>query len=149
MSARLLALVVAFVVIGPATQALAEAAGVTAGPAAWAGEPQLEITGSAPDLVPGHPVLVEVRISNPRNSGATIRVTKVTATVSAAGPGCMADNVRITSYHWTAKGQNYSASPGTTVVVPLTMTLIETGKNQDACQGVSFPIHFSVDSSSR
>src|SRR3954469_22104906 len=71
MSARLLALVVVLTVIGPATNALAA---IVHAPAAWAGEPQLEITGSAPDLSPGRAVTVDVLISNPSTSSAAVRV---------------------------------------------------------------------------
>ncbi len=145
MSARLLALVVTFAVLGPVTHALA--GGFHARPA-WAGEPQLEITGSAPDLVPGRPVTVEVRISSPSRSAAAVRVMRLTAQVSDASPACTAGNVSISSYRWTAAGPTYSASPGAGVVVPLTMTLLDTATNQDACQGALFPIRFRVESAS-
>ncbi len=141
MSARLVALVVAFAVIGPAAQALA---GVAHGSAAWAGETQLGITGTAPALIPGHPVTVKVRISNPTKSRAAVRVVQLTAKASDASAACTAGNVVVSSYRWTPSGRTYAPSPGTSVVVPLTMTLVETGANQDACQGVLFPVGFSV-----
>src|SRR3954468_5165285 len=50
MSARLLALVVVLTGIGPAADALAA---TLRAPSSWAGEPQREIIGSAPDLSPG------------------------------------------------------------------------------------------------
>ena len=143
MSARLVALVLAFAVIGPATQALA---GVAHGSPAWAGEPQVRITGTMPALVPGHPVTVEVRISNPPQSQSDVRVMRLTALASDASAACTADNVSISSYGWTSSGRSYSASPGPSVVVPLTMTLLETGKDPDACQGALFPIRFRVES---
>jgi hypothetical protein len=145
MSARLLALVVVFTVIGPATNALA---GMLHAPAAFAAEPQLQISGSVPDLPPGRPVTVEVRISNPSTSSASVRVMGLTATVSDAGTSCSAGNVRVTAYHWTAAGRTYTVAPGTRVVVPLTMTLLDSATNQDACQGARFPISFRVQATS-
>jgi hypothetical protein len=143
MSARLLALVVAFAVIGPASQALA---GVAQARPAFAGEPRLQITGSAPTLIPGRPVVVEVRIGNPRQSPGPVQVMRLTASVSDASAACTAGNVSVSSYRWTSAGPTYTASPGDRVVVPLTMTLLETGADQNACQGARFPVRFSVES---
>ena len=134
-------MVAALVVVGPATQALAGAAYPGA---SGTGEPQLRVSGTAASLIPGHPVTVHVRITNPQDSAAAVRILLLTATVSDGSAACTADNVRVSSYRWTPAGRSYATSPGTSVVVPLTMSLVETGANQDACQGARFPLHFNV-----
>jgi hypothetical protein len=145
MSACLLAVAVALVLVGPGTRgAFAAVAGLEDRPAP-AGAPQLEVTGTATSLVPGRPVTLAVRVRNPADAQAAVRVNRLTVQVSDASAGCTADNVAVSSYRWTTGGPTYEPAPGTSVVVPLTIAMVETGSNQDACQGARFPTRFTVD----
>jgi hypothetical protein len=73
-------------------------------------------------------------------------VVTLTVTVGDASPACRADNVAVTQYAWSPTTATYTVAPGHTVVVPLTITMVDTGKDQNGCQGAGFPVHYALTS---
>lgn len=118
-------------------------ASVTGADPAAAPGAELHLEGRAPVLWPGHRTTLEVLITNTSGDGA-LRVTAVDVEVSAASPTCLAENVAVTDYAYAAGLPPVVVQPGKTVVLPLPLTMLETGANQDSCQGVSFPLEFTA-----
>lgn len=107
-------------------------------------EPELRISSPAPALWPGHRAELAVSVASSAGSTDPVRVLSLTITVGGASTACGPENVTATSYTWTPGTTAYTVAPGQTVVVPLSITMVETGRNQDACQGTTFPIGFSA-----
>jgi hypothetical protein len=108
------------------------------------GEPELRISSPAPVLWPGHRAGLAVSVASSAGSSDPVRLVSLTVAVGAASPACGSENVTATSYRWTPGTTEYTVGPGQTVVVPLSVTMVETGRNQDACQGAAFPLRFSA-----
>ena len=107
-------------------------------------EPVLRITSPSPELWPGHRDVLAVRVASASENPEAVRVTGLTVEVGAASATCGRENVTATSYTWVPGTTEYTVAPGQSVVVPLSITMVETGRNQDACQGALFPIRFAA-----
>jgi hypothetical protein len=135
-------------VVGPlhraalASPIVAELIGATTAPDSSTS--RLQISSSLPPVWPGFEGTFEARISSPASATAAVRITGITAAVGDASPACSGQNLRIRSYRWSPAGATYTVAPGSTVSVPLILTMPDTGHNQDACQGAVFPISYSL-----
>jgi hypothetical protein len=142
--ARLLALLLVVVALDGAAALTSTPLDLVGAATSLSGDPVLRITSPTPELWPGHRDALGVRVTSAAESPATVRITGLTVTIGGASPECGAENVTATSYTWTRGTTAYTVAPGQTVVVPLSVTMVETGRNQDACQGATFPIRFEA-----
>lgn len=101
----------------------------------------LRVTGAVPELSPGLRTTLEVSITN---SGPAATIRTVEARVVDASAACGAQNVEVVGYARSAGTATYVVAPGETVAVPLQITMLETGTNQDACKGATFPLELDV-----
>jgi hypothetical protein len=145
---RLLALLIGLAAVGGPLTSTALAgplvADLTGVHTALDGEPHLRITSAPPELWPGHRAELQVRITSAPDSTSAVRVVSLAASVGAASHRCGPENVSTTRYAWTPRSATYTVAPGQTVVVPLTITMVETGQDQNACQGAVFPLRFAA-----
>jgi hypothetical protein len=104
----------------------------------------VRLSSPVPVLWPGHQVELPVRVTSSTSGTSTLRVLSLTATVAPASHACGAGNLRTGTYRWAPDRAAYTLAPGETVVVPLTVTMLDTGADQDACQGATFRIRFAA-----
>ena len=109
-----------------------------------AAEPALHLSSPTPELWPGHRAPLGVRVTSAAEATGTVRIVTLTVTVGGASSACGEENVTATGYTWAPGTTAYTVAPGQTVVVPLSVTMVETGRNQDACQGATFPLRFAA-----
>jgi hypothetical protein len=107
--------------------------------------PALAVSGTSPHgLAPGvtRPITVTVRNSTDQH----VRIKKVNVIVGNASSACRATgNITTTAYHAHAKGATaYVVWHNHAAHVPLTISMIDTETNQDACKGRAFPLTFSA-----
>lgn len=118
-----------------AADLLARATG--AGPADAA---SLEVGARLPELWPGRQVNLEVLVTN--RGGAPFRISAIDVQVADAAPDCTADNIAVPGF--TDSAGTYVVPAGTTVVVPVPLTMLNLPTNQDGCKGVTFPMRYTV-----
>ena len=135
--ARLLALLLTVAAVGGPMKTAALAAPLMT-------DAQLRLSSPQPLLWPGHGEVLAVRVTSSADSAATVRVTSLTAVVGAASHACGAEHVTTTSYTRTPRAATYTVAPGQAVVVPLLITMRDSGMSQNACQGAVFPLRFSA-----
>jgi hypothetical protein len=146
--AHLLVLVLAFGVVGPLRQAalaaplLSDLIGTPT--ASGDAAPSLTVTSQLPPLWPGFHGTFQARVSSPADASGPVRILRIAVHVGDASPACTAANLSIPSYTWTPAASTYTVQPGQTVSVPMSLTMPDTGANQNACQGASFPIQFRL-----
>jgi hypothetical protein len=107
--------------------------------------PSLTVSGTSPHgLAPGVTRPVTVTVRNPTDQH--VRLKKVKVIVSDASSACpAAGNIKTTTYHAHKKGATaYVVWHNHPAHVPLTITLINTNTNQDACKGQAFPLTFTA-----
>ena len=135
--ARLVALLLTLAAVGGPMKTAALASPLQGGA-------HLRLSSPVPTLWPGHGEVLAVRVTSSADSAGTVRVTSLTAVVGGASHACGAEHVTTTSYTRTPRAATYTVAPGRTVVVPLWITMRDSGKNQNACQGAAFPLRFAA-----
>lgn len=106
----------------------------------------ITVTGSSPNgLAPGVTKTVTVTVTNPNNQA--IKVTAASITVGDASASCKAaGNITTTSYDSSdpAAPLYVAGKNGGKAFVTLSITMLDTPVNQDACKSKSFPLTFTA-----
>jgi hypothetical protein len=146
--ASLLVLLLAVGVVGPLRQAalatplLSDLIG--AAQPAGSDAPSFVVRADLPPLWPGFQGTFQARVSSPTDAPTGVRVQAITAVVADPTSSCSAENLSIPPYAWSPGSTAYTAQPGQTVSVPMKITMPDTGADQNACQGVAFPVRFTL-----
>ena len=92
------------------------------------------IAGKVSGLYPGDSVPLVLTVTNPNKFGIT--VTSISTTVGNASSQCLAGNVTVTSFSGAL-----TLSAGASGKVTVTVTMSHAAP--DACQGRTFPVHYT------
>ena len=144
----LLLLVVAIGAVGPLRQAalatplVSDLMGTASVPSEAASS--LAVRAELPPLWPGFRGTFQARVSSPADAPAAVRIVTIAVQVDDASPACSGANLSIPPYTWTPSSTTFTVLPGQTVEVPMAITMLDTGANQDACQGATFRTHFRL-----
>lgn len=103
----------------------------------------------APDvegLAPGVVRAATVSITN--DDGLPVRLDRVVGRVTGGAPaGCPASSIVVNG--WTAPAGEPELAAGSTRRVPVSVSMAETGRNQDACKGALFTLDFTATGTAR
>jgi hypothetical protein len=146
--AYLLVLLLAVGVVGPLRQAALAApllSDLIGHPRSAASDvSSFQVRADLPPLWPGAQGVVQAQVSSRADAPAGVRVQSITAVVADPSRACSAQNLSIPPYTWVPGSITYTLQPGQTVVVPMKITMPDTGRDQNACQGVAFPVQFTL-----
>jgi hypothetical protein len=100
-------------------------------------------TGHVDTLLPGQPRTLTVTVTNPDR--VAYRILQLTATPQDANVRCTAAaNLVVGGYDARRPGaRTYVVPRRSSITIPLSITLLDTGTSQDACKNVTFPLRYS------
>lgn len=103
--------------------------------------------GSVEGLAPGVAKTVRVQITN--DDADPVRLDRVDGVVSSAGlpDGCAADALVVAPF--AAPPAEAALAPGASREVAVSVSMPETGRNQDACKRARFSITFNATGTTR
>jgi len=103
--------------------------------AAWAAPGRVVVGGEIDGLFPGFTGVMQARVTN--EYAETVRVTLLDTTVHDAKAACPASLVTVTK-----STTEFDVAAGTTVTTPITVHMDFAAP--DACQGATWPLHFTA-----
>ena len=112
---------------------------------AQAGGTSIRVSGSEPGgLAPGATSPLYVSVTNTGSQPAQVISAQVI--VGDASASCRAaDSIRTSHYSNSAAGsRQYEIRPGATVKIPLTISMLDLPRNQNACKNARFPLTFQA-----
>lgn len=98
--------------------------------------------GSVSQLRPGQMQTLQVKVTNP--DAVDYKILELTATPQDANASCSGTtNLVVSSYQATKPGaRTYLVPRRSSIMIPLTIMMLNTATSQDGCQNVSFPLAF-------
>jgi hypothetical protein len=99
--------------------------------------------GNVSQLRPGQLQTLQVKVTNPDQ--VAYQILELTATPQDANPSCTgATNLVVSSYQSSRPGsRTYVVPRKSSIMIPLTVMMLDTATSQDACRNVSFPLAFA------
>lgn len=98
--------------------------------------------GNVSQLRPGQMQTLQVKVTNP--DAVDYKVLELTATPQDANGSCSGStNLVVSSYQATKPGaRTYLVPRKSSIMIPLTIMMLNTATSQDGCKNVSFPLAF-------
>lgn len=107
-----------------------------------AGHAPFAAIGSVSQLRPGQMQTLQVKVTNP--DAVDYKILELTATPQDANASCSGTtNLVVSSYQATKPGaRTYLVPRKSSIMIPLTIMMLNTATSQDGCKNVSFPLAF-------